>query len=201
MAVICIALVYNRYMTLDKPTQQAPIALPQNETPKESRYTRFYLTMLILSTVGTALSLTELWAIQPSINELTTNPVNSIANLISVLLIFPVSIAALVLLWLKKPLGIWLKLSTYAATIIVTAANLFVVEQTLKGVIAQAIAEEAKRGADRLPDNLIAAIFTGAYYTGLAITITSCIVFGILWWFAWRKQAAADSDQQSASNT
>lgn len=182
-------------MTLHKPAQSAQATqLPQNEGSKEPRYTRFYLTMLILSTIGTVLSLTELWAILPSINEMTTNPINSIANLTSAAVILPVAIAALVLLWLKKPLGIWLKLSTYAATIIVTSANFLVVEQTLKSAIAQAIAEDAKQGANRLGDNLITAVTTGAYYAGLTITIIASITFGILWWFAWKKQVESDSD-------
>lgn len=183
-------------MTLAKPTQQQEpkIVTSHSKTSKESRYTRFYLTMLILSTIGTALSFTELWAIQPSINELTANPVNAIANLVSALLILPVAIAALVLLWLKKPLGIWLKLSTYVATIIVTIANFLVIEKSLKSIIAQAIAEEAKRTTNKLSDDLITAIITNAYYAGFVIIIITSIVFGILWWFAWKKQVASDSE-------
>lgn len=181
-------------MTFNKPTEQTQPAISHNETQKPPRYTPFYLTLLILSTIGTALSLPELWIVQQSISELATNPINAVANLASALVILPIAVIALVLLWRKDSFGIWLKLSTYLATIVITLANLFATEQTLKSAIAQAITDDAKQGTSALGSHLITTLVTTTYYAGLIVTIVASIVFGLLWWFAWKKQVAADSD-------
>lgn len=181
-------------MTFNKPTDQSQPPLSHNKTAEPPRYTPFYLTLLILSTIGTTLGLSELWIVRESINELATNPVNAIANLASALVILPIAVTALVLLWRKDPFGIWLKLSTYVATIIVTVANLFVSKQILKSAVAQAVADDAKQGTSSLGSSLITTIVTSTYYVALAVAIIASIMFGILWWFAWKKQVAADND-------
>ena len=181
-------------MTINKPTDQTQPPLSHNETPKPPRYTSFYLTLLILSTIGTALSLPELWIVRQSIGDLATNPIGAAANLASALVILPIAIIALVLLWRKDSFGIWLKLSAYVATIIVAIANLSVAEQTLKRAVAQAVADDAKQGASSLGSNLITTIVTNTYYAAFVVTIVTSITFGCLWWFAWKKQVAADNE-------
>jgi hypothetical protein len=181
-------------MIFNKPIEQTQSTSSHNETPNSPRYTPFYLTLLILSTIGTVLSLPELWAVRESISQLTANPINAIANLASALVILPIAVVALILLWRKDSFGIWLKLSTYAATIVVTVANLLVAEQTLKSVLAQAITDDAKQGTSALGSHLITTIITSTYYTGLIVAIVASVVFGILWWLAWKKQITADNN-------
>lgn len=181
-------------MTAD--TQPQPIStepVPQT-TPlyQEGRYTKFYLTMLILSTIGTALGLLGLFTVPQSLNELNTNPALSIFSLFDTLIILPVAIVALVLLWQKKRLGLWLKLGTYAASILSVIVSLFFINDILKQTVDIAVKDLPANDASR---DFVISFTTAALYGSMILAVIISIAFGLLWWFAWKNQAAADAQK------
>lgn len=181
-------------MTADKQSQPLDTAPVPQTAPlyKEARYTKFYLTMLILSTIGTSLGLLGLIAIPETLDELHTNPINAVTSLIQIFLILPASILALVLLWRKQILGLWIKLATYAASILVVAVSFLAIDQTIKQAVDVALKDVAANDSNR---DFVVAFTTGAFYAGMTLTVITSIVFGILWWFAWKNQAAADASK------
>ncbi len=181
-------------MTADKQPQTLDATPAPQTAPlyQEGRYTKFYLTMLILSTIGTSFSLISLFTIPEVLGELQTNPVNAITSLIQLFLILPASILALVLLWRKQILGLWIKLSTYVATLLVIAVSFIAIDQTIKQAIDAATKELGENDGAR---EFAIAFTTGAFYVGLILSAIVSIAFGLLWWFAWKSQAAADADK------
>ncbi|MNH27912.1 hypothetical protein D3C73_103610 [compost metagenome] len=179
-------------MTTDKQPQPLSTEPVPQTTPlyQEGRYTKFYLTMLILSTIGTTLGLLGLIAIPETLNELQTNPINSITSLVQIFLILPASILALVLLWRKQILGLWIKLGTYAATILTIAVSLLAINQTIKQAVDIALKDIAADDGSR---GFVVSFTTGAFYAGIIMSVVVSITFAILWWFAWKNQAAADA--------
>ncbi|MDT4833778.1 hypothetical protein FQZ97_673990 [compost metagenome] len=179
-------------MTADNQPQPISTEPAPQTTPlyQEGRYTKFYLTMLILSTIGTSLGLLSLIAIPETLNELQSNPINSITSLIQIFLILPASVLALVLLWRKQILGLWIKLGTYIATILTIAVSFLAIDQTIKQAVAIALKDVA---ADDSSRDFVSAFTTGAFYAGITMSIIVSITFAILWWFAWKSQAAADA--------
>jgi len=177
-----------------KTKTHTPKHVPENKPLNASRYTGFYLTLLILSTVGTSLGVGGLLNIPESIRNFEISPLYSILNLFTVLVILPVAVWALVLLWLKRPLGIWLKLGTYAASIL-CAVGLLILVST--GHLIRDLANQAfdKIPADQKIDPLlIERVVSITLYIGLGLAIIASVVFGLLWWFAWKKQKEADSE-------
>lgn len=181
-------------MTADKQPQSLDTAPAPQTTPlyKNARYTKFYLTMLILSTIGTAFGLINLISVPQALSELNTYSTSSIISLVTTFVILPAAIVALVLLWQKKILGLWLKLGTYAATILSVAASFLIIDQIIKLAIEAALKDIA---ADDGTREFVTAITTSAIYGGMALTVVASIGFGILWWFAWKNQAAADANK------
>lgn len=181
-------------MTADTPIQPTDTPAAPQTAPlyREPRYTKFYLTMLILSTIGTSFGLLGLIAIPDILKELQTNPVNSVASLVDALLILPAAIVALVLLWRKQIFGLWLKLGTYAASVLTVIASFLVIDQTIKQATDIALKDIAQNEGGR---EFVVAFTSGAFYAGMILTIIVSVAFGILWWFAWKSQAAADANK------
>lgn len=165
----------------------------ENTPLNTSRYTGFYLTLLILSTVGTTFGTFGLFGIHEAIRQFGISPIYATFSLVSILLILPVAIWALILLWLKQPLGIWLKLGTYAASITVTVGMLLSADPIVKGVTNKALTEVAKSD-QTISGSLIENITSFTFYASFALAIIVSVIFALLWWFAWKKQADADSE-------
>lgn len=165
--------------------------LPPIEQPK-SRYTGFYLTMLILSTVGTALSMFGLAEIATYIGYLNEHTVYAVTMLVSLVVVLPVSVVALVLLWLKKSAGIWLKLGTYAASVITAVVAAFSSSGVVKLEAEKILQENASAG---IPASTMNALVSGVFYAAIVFGILISIAFALLWWFAWRKQRQADTEE------
>ena len=181
-------------MTADTQPQPAATDPAPQTTPlyQDGRYTKFYLTMLILSTIGTALGLFGLFTVPQSLNELNTNPALSIVSLFESLVILPVAIVALVLLWKKKLLGLWLKLGTYAASLLSVAVSLFFINDILKQSIDIAVKDIPANDTSR---EFITSFTTTALYGSLILTVVISLTFSLLWWFAWKNQVAADAQK------
>jgi len=167
----------------------------QKNTPlNTTRYHGFYLTMLILSTIGTTLGVIGLWGIIDTIEMFDRSPVYAVFSLINVLVVLPIAIWALILLWFKHPLGIWLKLSTYGASIICAIGLLLSASPIITFLSSEAITQVRTSSDQALSNSFIESITTIALYGGLVLSIVVSIVFGLLWYFAWKKQSKADSE-------
>lgn len=170
-----------------------------NETPpvvnkpyETTRYTKFYLTLLILSTIGTSLSLIGLFSnIPTAISNFDIAPVFAILSLGGVVVTL-VSAVALALLWQKNIAGLWLKLGSYAASILLTIGMLPLSGPVLQRAIDKATESITNEGMSIDP-GLMTTITSTTYYISVAIGLIAAITFSLLWWFAWKDQQKADS--------
>ena len=112
--------------------------------------------------------------------------------MVSMLLVYPVSITALVLLWRKQIVGLWLKIASYAASIMLSIVSMLVATGVLQEEVKAALASAESQA---LPRSVMEGIITGTYYTGMIFGIFVSIVFALLWVFAWRSQRRADNDE------
>jgi hypothetical protein len=166
---------------------QTPSVKPLTEAP---RYTTFYRVMLILSTIGTSLSVLSLPVALLSIRDDFAVSVPFASLSIGTYLATVVSVAALIFLWQKRnPLGIYLKIGTYAVLFIVSVGQLFFLEP----VIADAVQQIMKEDTGQSEEAVRAASSLGIY-TAYALTFVSTIVMSTLWWFAYKGQRAADKE-------
>lgn len=162
-----------------------------------SRYTKFYKTMLILSTIGTSFSLYSLLrqsvSLQNSFDLSIINGVLVIANYA----IVAVSVAALILLWHKEVLGIKLKLSAYAATIVSSIVMLFIAGPTIDKATSDL--REQLEGQEGVTQDMIdigVSLVEPMYFIGLSGTIAISLLFAHLWWRAWKHQLEHDKNNK-----
>lgn len=167
---------------------------PTKNTPlNASRYIGFYLTMLILSTAGTSFNLFNFVGITDTLQLFDKSPLFVIFDLVTILVVIPLSIWALVLLWLKRPLGIWLKLGTYTLSIVSYVVLLITASPIVRHFTDQVLAEMAKSN-QTVTTAFVEGFTATIFYGGLIISIVVAIVFGLLWYFAWKKQTEADAE-------
>ena len=164
--------------------------LPPIEQPRK-KYTTFYLTLLILSTVGTSLSLTSLIELPQVVGYLSTDTAYAVAWLLSVFFIWPIAVIALVLLWRKHPVGIWLKLGTYGLSIITTLVMAFTASGVLQKELSVQLRDQATAG---LSESTLTSITNAAFYASIVFSVIMAIAFALMWWFAYRGQVREDSD-------
>ena len=164
--------------------------LPPIEQPRR-KYTNYYLTLLILSTVGTSLSLTSLIELPQVVGYLSTDTAYAVAWLLSVFFIWPIAVIALVLLWRKHPVGIWLKLGTYGLSIITTLVMAFTASGVLQKELSVQLRDQATAG---LSESTLMSIANAAFYASIVFGIIMAIAFALMWWFAYRGQVREDSD-------
>lgn len=155
-------------------------------------YTKFYLTMLILSSVGTGLGVLGLMGLPQVISEFSISPGYTIVSLISYLNL-AAAIIALILLWQQKVAGIWIKLSTYVASILLTIPFYIASGPILELTIDEAKKEMAKSSA-KLTGNFVEVLVTASFTAALIVTVIISIVFGLLWFFAWKHQSRSDDE-------
>ena len=164
--------------------------LPPIERPRK-KYTNYYLTLLILSTVGTGLSLTSLIELPQVVGYLSTDTAYAVAWLLSVFFIWPIAVIALVLLWRKHLVGIWLKLGTYGLSIITTLVMAFTASGVLQKELSVQLRDQATAG---LSESTLMSIANAAFYASIVFGIIMAIAFALMWWFAYRGQVREDSD-------
>ena len=164
--------------------------LPPIERPRR-KYTNYYLPLLILSTVGTGLSLTSLIELPQVVGYLSTDTAYAVAWLLSVFFIWPIAVIALVLLWRKHPVGIWLKLGTYGLSIITTLVMAFTASGVLQKELSAQLRDQAAAG---LSESTLMSITNAAFYVSILFSIIMAIAFALMWWFAYRGQVREDTD-------
>ena len=168
------------------------------------RFTPLYRTLFILSTFAIVLSLFNVGSIRTSISHLGSDPVYAWAGIASTLIVLPLSLAALILLWHKHPLGIRLKLLSYLAAILVTIAGFFTSRVTLQTAIDTSIEQVKRSGASGLDEASVIRIAEFSFYGSLWLAIAASVVFALLWLRAWRRQQRHDkkrSDHKEKNHT
>ena len=164
--------------------------LPPIERPRK-KYTNYYLTLLILSTVGTALALFGLLELPKTIGYLSTDTAYAVASLISMFFVWPLSAVAIILLWLKNPVGIWLKLGSYGLSIITTLVMAFTASGVLQKELSVQLRDQATAG---LSESTLTSIANAAFYVSIVFSVIMAIAFALMWWFAYRGQVREDTD-------
>lgn len=164
-----------------------------NHKANPEKYINFYKVMLILSTIGTSIALIAILNLRTAFDAVSIDPVYGIASIAGTLIGGTLSISALILLWQKHPMGIWLKLSSYAVSIVTSIVALFassaILALTTKETIVELRNDAAEYGFN---DAIIESIVHSTYYTAMILAIVASVVFAILWWRAWKKQVVHD---------
>ena len=153
-------------------------------------YIQFYKVMLILSTIGTAISAASLLSLPKAIGDFPIAPAYHVILLLNYTVLL-VSIVALVLLWKKQREGIILKIGTYIAYIILAVIALFTIEPYVQHLIATSINEAGPQAAGA--ENVITFIVKITSYSAHIFSVVIDIVFMLLWRSAWKKQVEEDS--------
>ncbi|HEU5121479.1 MAG TPA: hypothetical protein VFT59_01425, partial [Candidatus Saccharimonadales bacterium] len=162
-----------------------------NSSTSSTRYTTFYLVMLILTSLSVGFSMVSILASIPDLaRTMSFAPAYTVLQYIAAaltLLVVPI----LVLMWLKKnPLGIRLLLGAYVVLIITGIATLFFLDPVVKDATELTI----KNSPDLAASDV--APVAGAMLYGLNIIIIIFnIVLAVLWWFAYRNQQRADDEE------
>lgn len=165
-----------------------PTDLPLNA----QRFTRFYLTMLILSSFGAVLPLLGVSAIADVARLWQIAPWYSVFLAINYIAIM-VSYGALALLWLKRPLGIRLKLTSYGLSIVASTGLLISGAAVLREVTLTALRQN-DLAATKLDPAVVENLVSTIYYLGYSLSIVGAIGFALLWMTAWKRQQKADRD-------
>lgn len=175
---------------LRKTNEQAPATV--NESYTKRRYVPFYLTMLILSTIGTSVSVIGIFGLQETITNLPTAPVFYSAAIISTLA-WIVSVVGLIFLWQKNPLGIQLKLTSYAVQFVATAASLVTIRPFLTEIIDTAVRE----GKGEISRVMAEQVVTGIVFVVYGLSLVMTALFAFLWYKAWQSQSEEDTSPNS----
>jgi hypothetical protein len=172
--------------------------MPNNQPERKIRFTKFYKTMLILSAIGTSFNLYSLLSqsagVQQNFEFSTLHGVLVIVNYA----IAAASVAALMLLWNKEPLGIKLKVGSYLATIISTVIMFFISQPVIERALD--IFQEQMKGQQGVTQEMIdigASLIEPTYFIGLVSGILIAAVFCILWVRAWKSQLEYDKNKRA----
>lgn len=176
--------------------QTNPSIPPSKFSYQSGRYTRFYYTLLVLSTIGFVLSLPGIASLPAIAGQIPNEPLRASLNLLGNMLIAGFSITSLVLLWQKRSSGIWLKLNAYALTILFTTLNIFISGDALQ----RTIDHSKQQFSGQLPVEMIEEVTRYSYYAGFGLAIAGSLLFAILWYRAWRGQARRDAQQPDTTS-
>lgn len=160
-----------------------------------TRYTKFYLTMLILSTIGTLFGGISLLSLPSTLALLEESRLYGGLSLI-LSVVWLVSIVALTLLWRKHPLGIQLKLSCYIVSILATIGLVLSSAPIIELLTNDIEAELARSNPQNLSADMVSEVAHSAYYLGLSFSVTLSTAFFWLWRKAWHSQEVFDQTQK-----
>ena len=156
--------------------------------PPTSKYTAFYLILLILTTISAIFGLTGFSGIGDSLRYVHDAPILTcitFGQYITTLLM----IAGVVFLYKKQKDGLYLLFGAYAFTIITMMVLPFasdpIILETARQLTIQEGAKISMQDAEtfaRIALNIIAVL-----------NIISSLLFALLWQLAWNKQAKRDS--------
>lgn len=168
---------------LPNPTVNSPLSA--------QKYTRFYKTMLILSTIGTSIMVMGIINLPTIIDTYATAPLYSIINIAGYVVTL-LSVVALVLLWRKDINGLYLKIGTYVAAVLLNI-GIFFTSSTVLGDLADEATREMSKQGKSLNNSTLTAIIDSMFFVAIVLTIMSAVIFAVLWLLAWKGQVKADS--------
>lgn len=175
-------------------TQPAPAMNVPYDAPK--KYETFYLVLLILSSISTTIGIASLLGVVELPKYFTESPVYAFGWIGSVLA-WLVSVVALVLLWMKHPLGIWVKQASYGLSILGSILAVIGATPIIKEASDQAVAESNTSGGEIDPA-MVETFVAAGIYIAIGLTIVFNIIFAVLWYIAWKKQRAADLENATS---
>lgn len=159
----------------------------KNQQPK-TRYTNFYLTMLIISTAMTIFAIPAFSEIIRMIEYFTVAPL--FVTLLAInLALLVVSFVGLVFLFQKRQLGIVLTLGSYIAGFLLLIPMIFYIDQMIAYTLTSMSPTEIRDSGGK---EAISTLLTILYYAVLVVGALITPPFTFLWYYAWRKQEAAD---------
>ena len=144
-----------------------------------------------MSEQGWEISLFGMLELPKTIGYLSTDTAYAVASLISMFFVWPLSAVAIILLWLKNPVGIWQKLGSYGLSIITTLVMAFTASGVLQKELSVQLRDQATAG---LSESTLMSIANAAFYASIVFGIIMAIAFALMWWFAYRGQVREDSD-------
>ena len=189
---------------------QTPAAMqPNTNIGNSSRYSGFFLVMLILASVVAFFSLFgSIFSIIAIVGYVVTEDymlalITALSPIINLL-----SLIALALLWFKKSAGLYLKFATLFLAVILAGASTYTVfdSNTFKDEIRNSSYEDSTNSLpepskqDLETDQKIEDFFTskGAPVALGAAALIGSLVWnsgaGALWFFAWRSQKKHDAN-------
>lgn len=172
---------------------------PPSEEPQR-KYITFYKVLLVLSTLGTLVSLTGISGLRGILEIAETEPAYAWISIAGLLVSLPLALAALLLLFHKHPAGIKIKLASYAVIIVTTLLSV-----PFAGGALERAEEETLRQLEEqnlpLDPELISLTTTVVFYGAVAGTVIFSVLFATLWWNAWKKQVAYDTEYDKKGQT
>jgi magnesium-transporting ATPase (P-type) len=159
-----------------------------------SKYTSFYLVLLILTTISAVFGVLSFGAIGTTLGYLQTAPIFAYNNLLQYLITI-LMVVALVFLYKKREMGLLLIISAYALTIIsmiiLPLATQPLVSETARQIVADSKGELTMEFAENFSRTVFMSI--------AVIGAVSSILFAVLWYFAWKKQTKRDNQTTKGS--
>jgi hypothetical protein len=160
-----------------------------------STYTKFYLVLLVLITITTVLGLSGFLTIDTTIGYLRTIPALAYINL-SQMLITIITAVALIYLYQKKKIGLYIIFGAYALMVVSMLILPFIIQPVIDDTAAQIV---AKSSGEVTLD--FARSFSRSFFTlVIVLNVISAFIFAFLWNLAWKKQVKRDSDKKLTGN-
>lgn len=157
----------------------------------QSPYSRYFKTLLILSTIGTSLSLLGGLLSLPQIGS--SFSIGLGYGLLTVVSYLTAIVAAVGVwyLWKKQPIGLVLKLTAYGVTVATSIIMLYIDKPVIAATVERVREQTALSGKvvnDKLIDSVVNLMFSFTYVGAVIVSVT----FGLLWWYAWKSQQKHD---------
>lgn len=158
------------------------------EKPSSSKYTVFYLILLIFTTITAAIGLTSFGRIGDSFQYLNSAPLLTcitFGQYISALLM----VAGVVYLYKKRKDGLYLLFGAYAFTIITMIA----LPLASDPIITEAVTQITAQGGSNISRSDAETFTRIGLNIVVAVNIFLNVLFALLWQWAWNRQAKRDA--------
>ncbi len=159
-----------------------------------SKYSAFYLALLILTTISVAFGIFGFVGIGTTLNYLKIAPAFAFISLLQYLITIVMAVA-LVLLYKKRETGLLLLISAYGLTVLCMIALPFAAQPLVGEIARQIVAEGKGQFSMALAEDICRTV----YVVVAVIGALSSVTFATLWIFAWKKQIKKDSTPKETS--
>lgn len=182
---------------MTKPQEPSEVTWKVTKSKKPT-YTTFYLVLLILLTISTIFGLFGLGSIDDTIASIRTQPLLGYITLAQYAVTIAMAVG-LIFLYKKDKRGLILVLSGYGAAVIFSL--LFLISRdSLVQDVANQIVSSGSNGTARITQESATQIANTIFILIPILNAFASILFGTLWYFAWKKQAAVDAKDSAKSD-